>query len=271
MMGTALVTGTADRARDVAGALRTEGFETLVLDHWRPDVPAGPGTLTCYVQLTVGAGGGSGTDAVVARVDAVTAVSPLLTGNAAVLLVADDPGWDPRRRHALGLLAEAALAARIGGGVRVSVLGAEASPSEIAVTARGERAQPDASLADVAPDLGFSDWRSEVLSLAASPERTYFGWVAPDGRRCVAVLRGTVMSPLVPPGPGPEPVVSWGAADAPCRLLSHAILTDAAGSPDLVTDLTGAFAEEVLASCPADGFELRGGDVATWLMRHSPR
>lgn len=280
MMGTALVTGIADRARDVAGALRTEGFETLVLDVPQPEVPAGPGSVTCYVQLPVVLANGAGTDAVMARVDAVAAVSPLLSPEAAVLLVADDPGWDGRRRHALGLLAEAALAGQAGDGVRVSVLGEEASPTDIATTARRQRTGPGASLADMAPGLGFADWRNEVLSLAGSTERTYFGWVAADGRRCVSVLRGTVMSPLVPGaggvppdtvGPAPGLAVSWGSAEAPCQLLAHAILADAVGAPDLVGNLAGTFAKDVLAACPPDGFELRGGDVAAWIVRHAPR
>lgn len=265
MMGTALVTGIADRARDVAAALRTEGFETLVLDVPQPEVPAGPGSVTCYVQLPAVSANGAGTDAVMARVDAVAAVSPLLSRDAAVLLVADDPSWDGRRRHALGLLAEAALAGQAGDGVRVSVLGEEASPTDIATTARRQRTGPGASLADMAPGLGFADWRNEVLSLAGSTERTYFGWVAADGRRCMSVLRGTVMAPLVPGA------VAWGPAEAPSQVLAHAILADAVGAPDLVGNLAGTFAKDVLAACPPDGFELRGGDVAAWIVRHAPR
>lgn len=271
MMGTALVTGTPARARDVAGALQTEGFETLILDVPQPQVPAGPGSVSCYVQLPAVSATGAGTDAVMARVDAVAAMSPLLSRDAAVLLVADDAGWDGRRRHALGVLTEAALAGQGSDGIRISVLGEEASPADIATSARRQQTGPGASLADMAPDLGFTDWRSEVLSLTGSPERSYFGWVAADGRRCVSVLRGTVMSPLVPGTPRSGPALSWGSPEPPSQLLAHAILADAVGAPDLAGPLAGTFAKEVLAACPAEGFELRGREVAAWIVRNSPR
>src|SRR5687768_13601626 len=142
-MSTALVTGAHDRTGPVACALRSGGLETLALDGWTPDdwapdaSPLGPGSVHCYVQLpgAVAVAGAHGS-ALVARVDAVTAVSPFLADHASVLLVADDLGWDQRRRDALALLTEAALADRGPGGVRVAVLGEYCSPGVIVERAR---------------------------------------------------------------------------------------------------------------------------------------
>lgn len=266
-MSTALVTGAHDRTGPVAYALQTEGFETLALDDWTPDGAAlGPGSVHCYVQLpgAVASAGAHGL-ALVARVDAVSAVSPFLAESASVLLVADDLGWDQRRRDALALLTEAALADRGPGGVRVSVLGEYCSPGVIVERARASLP----SLADLAPGLGFADWRNEILTMTGTAGRTYFGWRDSDGRNCAAVLRGTVMSPLRPGASGDgSRDFSWGTADVGAHLLARAVMADAVGM-EWADELAGAFTHEVVANLPADGFELRVADVAAWLNRHA--
>lgn len=310
-MSTALVTGTTDRVGAVATALQTEGFETLALDRWNPGAaaPVQRGSVNCYVQLPAGSSsatgpggnrGSIGTHALVARVDAVAAVSPLLAHHAAVLLVADDPGWDRRRRDALHLLAEATVADYARGAVRVAVLDEHSSPVDIAATARREstparRESAPASapsLADLAPDLGYADWRSEVFSLTGGTERTYFGWVGGDGGLRVAILRGTVVSPLRPVGAATESgsLFSWGHSDPSAHMLARALLADTLGADTRclrcrgtgsdcpacrgsglmgwVGDLAGVFVEEVVRSFPLQGFELRVGDVAAWIDRH---
>lgn len=267
-MSTALVTGAHDRTGPVASALRTEGFETLALDQWSPDA-AGlhPGSLHCYVQLpgAVAAAGAHGS-ALVARVDAVNDVSPFLAESAAVLLVADDLGWDQRRRDALALLTEAALADRGPGGVKVAVLGEYSSPGTIVERARAGLP----SLADLDPGLGFAEWRDEVLTMTGTPGRTYFGWRDVDGRPCAAVLRGTVMSPLRAGASGPDGSrqLSWGTDDTGAHLLARAVMADAVGA-EYADDLAGPFTHEVVANLPAEGFELRAADVAAWLNRHA--
>ncbi|MGH9035955.1 MAG: hypothetical protein ACRD0O_09330, partial [Acidimicrobiia bacterium] len=152
-MSTALVTGATDRTGPVASALRTEGFETLTLDRCAADaVPLGRGSVNCYVQLPgLLPAGGAQPPALVARVDDITAVSPFLAHHAAVLLVADDLGWDQRRRDALALLTEAALADSGPGAVRVAVLGERSTPGDIVERIRATIP----SLADISPDLGY--------------------------------------------------------------------------------------------------------------------
>jgi hypothetical protein len=292
-MSTALVTGAIDRTGPVASALRTEGFETLTLDGGSVEaVPLGRGSVNCYVQLPgLLPAGGANPPALVSRIDDVAAVSPFLADHAAVLLVADDLGWDQRRRDALALLTEAALADHGPGAVRVSVLGERSTPGDIVERVRATVP----SLADLAPDLGFADWRDEVLTMTGAAGRTYFGWTDGDGRRCAAILRGTVMSPLRPAASngGPPPVFSWGNSDSGAHLLAQALMADAVGADsrcdrcsgrggacpacgghgmaEWANELADAFTHEVVAAFPGEGFELRVADVASWLSRHTRR
>jgi hypothetical protein len=294
-MTTALVTGANDRTGPVASALRTEGYETLTLDHYGPDaVHLGRGSVNCYVQLPgLLPAGGAEPPALVARINDVTAVSPFLAAHAAVLLVADDLGWDQRRRDALALLTEATLAEHGPGEVRVAVLGEHSTPGDIVERARGTVP----TLADISPDLGYADWRDEVLTMAGSTGRTYFGWADGDGRPRAAVLRGTVMSPLRPSASGTGAAgngggFSWGNSEPGAHLLARALMADAVGAEsrcalcsgagagcpacgghgltEWANNLAGAFVE-VVAGFPAEGFELRAADVAVWLNRHTPR
>ncbi|MGH9042632.1 MAG: hypothetical protein ACRDZ3_20650 [Acidimicrobiia bacterium] len=295
-MSTALVTGAHDRTAPVASALRTEGFETLALDHWSADAaPLGPGSLNCYIQMpgAVAAAGANG-PALVARVDAVAALSPFLADHASVLLVADDLGWDQRRRDALALLAEATLADRGPEAVKVAVLG-EIS-STVAILERVRASHP--TLADLGADLSYADWRTEVFNMTGAAGRIYFGWQDGDGHRRVAVLRGAVMSPLRATGPeraenGTPPTFDWGTSEAGAHLLARALVADAVGSASLCPGCSGhgtgcarctghgltnwadtladVFLDEVVVAFPQAGFELPVADVATWLDRRLPR
>ena len=152
------------------------------------------------------------------------------------------------------------------------------------------------ALADLAPDLGYADWRDEVLNMAGAAGRTYFGWTDGGGRRCAAVLRGTVMTPLRPaPSSADLPsVFSWGDRDDPgAHRLARALMADAVGAESRCGSCAGAggdcptcaghgltgwaddlaviFTNEVVADLPPDGFELRVADVASWLSRHTHR
>jgi hypothetical protein len=271
-LSTALVTGTIDRIHDVAMALKREGFDALAWEGPTPGATDGlpPRSVDCYVQLAPGRmsrsasdGEAVGAGTLMHRVDTVASLSPLLAPDAAVVLVSDERGWDPAGRRALHALVRAAVAERVGCGVRVAVVDS-GEAWDIAAAVRRERGQARAaSLADLAPGLGYTEWRDEVLNLTSGgAEPTYFGWRGPDGVRRAAVLRRSVLSPL----PG-----AVDGADG----LSRAMLTDAlgaSGAGDLqqwAEDLAGDFLEEVIGSLPAEGFELPIHDVAAWVVRRS--
>ena len=175
-MRSVLVSGPADEAGALACALRRQGFATFGLD-----LPPALGTgasgerpihpVDCYVQLPPasdsGPGGGSATRSLLARVEAVSVVSPLLAHDATVLMVADD--CDRRRRDALRLMAEAALN-DVGEGRRsVVVLDEPLNPRAMAAAALRREANHrfPLSLAGYAPELPYAEWRNEIFSLTA--------------------------------------------------------------------------------------------------------
>lgn len=272
-MNTALVTGTVDHSQIVAVALKREGFEVCVWEGPTPGAADGPapGSVDCYVQLPAAPDEESTAFAgpvlaapLVHRLTTVAAVAPLLAPDAAVVLVADESGWDPVRRQALGALAEAAVAERVGRGRRVAVVDS-GDGGDIAAVARREWTEAQrVSLADLAPGLAYSDWRNEVMNLTSAAQTTYFGWRRPDGGRRAAVLRRSVLSPL--------PGVGDGDHD-----LAGAILTDALG-PSALGDfrqwddgLTDDFLDEVIRPLPTEEFELPIHAVAAWVVRRSLR
>jgi hypothetical protein len=119
-------------------------------------------------------------------------------------------------------------------------------------------------LADVAPELGYTDWRDEIMSaVCAGTPRSYLGWTTADGRRRAVVLSGSVLSPLPEP-PGGSPSLSWGEAGPGAVALAEGILADAFRGPELPAQLSEAFAQEILMRLPADGFELSAAEVAGW-------
>jgi hypothetical protein len=196
------------------------------------------------------------------RLDVLCAVAPLLTGDAAVVLVADEPGWDTAIRRAFQALAEAAVVEEAGPGRRVAVVEG-GTGAQIACLARREWNEARAvSLADLSPDLSYVDWRNEVMNLTSSAETTYFGWQRSDGSRRTAVLRRSVLSPV----PG---------GDDGGHSLGRAVLTDALGAHTFDelqhwdTSLAEAFFEEVIRPLPPEAFELPIHSVATWVVRRS--
>jgi hypothetical protein len=269
-LNTAIVTGAIDHTEAVAMALKREGFEALAWE--APGAAEGlpPGSVGCYVQLApdtasspvaeVQSVGGS----LAQRIDTVARLSALLAPDAAVVLVASELGWDPAALHALRALAAAVVAKRVGSGARVSVVDS-GDAGAIAAAARRERNQARAvSLADLAPEMTYADWRDEVLNLTSGVESTYFGWLRSDGVRRAAVLRGSVLSPL------PD-------ADDCAQGLARAVLMDALGATDTeagglrewAVSLADDFLHEVIRALPEDGFELPIHEVAAWVVRRS--
>jgi len=270
-LNTALVTGGMERIHAVAYALAHEGFDAIARESPTSAAPGGPrpGSIDCYVQLPQAAAARPDVSAdtgdvgrLVHRVDAVARVVPLLAPESAVVLVADEKEWDNDRSRTLHALAGAAVTTQAGNGVRVTVVD-HGEADQIAAAARRELGQARAvSLADVAPDMAYADWREEVLNLTSSTETTYFGWRREDGLRRAAVLRHAVLSPLL-------------VADGTDRELARAVLLDAvgaAGDPELemwADKLTDEFLVDVIAPLPTDHFELPIHEVAAWVVCRS--
>lgn len=269
-MNTALVTGTIDRTERVAMSLKHAGFDARVWEGpttGAADAPE-PGSVDCYVQLPPSSDSWSKTLAapgvaeLVHRLDTVAAVASWLAADAAVVLVADEPGWDPTRRRALQALAEATVVEQVGPGRRVTVVDS-GDPAGLAGIARREWSQATAvSLADLAPSLAYTDWRNEIMNLTSGAETTYFGWRRADGAPRTAVLRRSVLSPVSDceeAGPG----------------LAGAVLSDALGAPTFVElqawdpGLAEDFFDEIIRPLPPEGFELPVHRVAAWLVRRS--
>jgi hypothetical protein len=273
MMIRAVVTGSAERARAVADALRAEGFEIVAeaADSLTEIVTRTPKrSVHCYVQLSSGSGRGlSLAQDLMARVEAIGVLAPLLGPDATIFMVADDrvdPAHDPRVADALRLLTEF-VADKGDRPVKVSVLPSPGSPSDIAATLRD--ALPNsprgvlAPFADYGSSLGYADWRNDVLSLTSVANATYFGWVNRDGSLRVGILRGSVVSPLPTP-PGSD--VSWGDCGPGAYTLARALLTEVLEAD--AGDLVDHFVKEVIDSLPAEGFDLPAATVESWVQRH---
>jgi hypothetical protein len=269
-LNTALVSGTIDHTEFVAVALKREGFDVRIWDDSALQAVDGPepGSVDCYIQLPAVAAGWSKVSAgpvlaapLVHRLDTAATVAPLLAPDAVVLL-ADEPGWDTARREAIRALVEAAVAERAGPGRRVAVVGS-GDVGDLAAIAQRELAEARrVSLADLAPGLGHADWRNEVMNLTSTPGTTYFGWRRLDGARRVAVLRCSVLSPL-------------SGGDDTDDAIARAVLADALGASALGdlqesdVRLTEDFREEVIRLLPADEFQLPIRTVAAWVVSRS--
>lgn len=166
---TALVTGGPEWAPHVAIALKSEGFDILSVGE---EAPLAPGSVDCYVQLPGGVPSSDQpalsrarsmvADDLLARVDVAARLAPFLAPHAVVLLVGEEP-----LRWLLEMLAEAIVADA--DGVQAKVVGGSRPPSEIAALARpnGHR-RSWRSYLDEEPELGYADWRDEVLCLTSS-------------------------------------------------------------------------------------------------------
>jgi hypothetical protein len=183
-MRSVLVSGPADEATALASALRRQGYSTFGLD-LPPQLGTGAAgarpvdPVDCYVQLPPTPNGhGSPTRSLLARVEAVSVVSPLLAHDATVLMVADD--YDRRRRDALRLMAEAAL--NDVGECRRSVVVLDEPLSASAMAAAAMRRELNSkfplSLAGFAPELPYADWRNEIFSLTGRDDGILREWLA---------------------------------------------------------------------------------------------
>lgn len=168
-MPNALVTGAPEWVPHVAIALKSEGFDILSAGD---EAPLVPGSVDCYVQLPGGVPPSDQpalsrarsvvADDLLARVDIATRLAPFLAPHAVVLLVGGDS-----LRWLLEMLAEAIVSdAR---GVQATVVGDARPPSEIAALARPNGHHRSwRSYLDEDPDLGFADWRDEVLCITST-------------------------------------------------------------------------------------------------------
>jgi hypothetical protein len=101
----------------------------------------------------------------------------------------------------------------------------------------------------------------------ATAERTYFGWHTIDGRRAVAVLSGSVMTPLRAGSEAPAPGLSWGHPGPGARALGQAILADLLGPEGRSEDLLEPFVGEVVTGLPEPDFALPATSVLAWADR----
>lgn len=168
-MPNALVTGAPEWVPHVAIALKSEGFDILSAGE---EAPLAPGSVDCYVQLpgdvppsdqpALSRARSVVADDLLARVDVATRLAPYLAPNAVVLLVGEEP-----LRWLLEMLAEAIVAEA--NGVQAKVVGGFRPPAEIAALARPNGHHRSwRSYLDEDPDLGFADWRDEVLCLTST-------------------------------------------------------------------------------------------------------
>ena len=188
MGDTALVTGSAARVDEVAGALEQAGFRVTKVPE-PGDLAAScagidAGSLACYVQLPketkvdapslIGRVRQFLAEGLLARFEGASTVVPLMAKDGCVVLVAGNlPGAStPDDRHAridlLRVLARAVLAECEGSDVRAVVVGNERSPADIADIAlrRGdERSKKAAEVAALPGELNYADWQREFLSL----------------------------------------------------------------------------------------------------------
>jgi hypothetical protein len=164
----ALVTGAPDRVPHVAIALKSEGFDIVSAGE---GALLAPGSVDCYVQLpgdvppsdqpALSRARSLVADDLLARVDVAARLAPSLAPHAVVLLVGDE-----FFRPLLEMLAEAIVSEA--SGVQAKVVGGFRPPAEIAAMAHpnGHR-RSWRSYLDEDPELGFADWREEVLCLTS--------------------------------------------------------------------------------------------------------
>jgi hypothetical protein len=185
-----LITGSDQRAEEIAQELRQADVEVLVVEDLAllpgvlQDLP--PACLHGYVQLpvTVELQGASVVRRVrdflegglLSRFDTVQAVLPALADDARVLFVAgntstvgrDLPDDRGARLALLEVLAHAVRAEGSPAAVAVHVLD-QRSATELAQTALGAAAAVRADVADLRrreDDMSYDDWRTEILGMA---------------------------------------------------------------------------------------------------------
>jgi hypothetical protein len=193
MTTTALVTGSAGPAEQVAAALREAGVEVATvtdLNRLAGQLRAfPPGSLDCYIQLPVVIRPTGDTvvarvrafldDGIITRFRLAEAVLPVLSDEGRVLLVrghthidGDIPDDQAARKSLLHVLAHAIRADKAPASVRVRVLSDELKPADIArIGLRGESAsrRPIRSYDFAAreEEKSYQDWRTEVMGLVS--------------------------------------------------------------------------------------------------------
>lgn len=187
-MARALVTGSGERVRAIAGLLEKEGHEVLTAaSPAELDALGDLSDVAFYVQLPsrvqpvgatlVGRVRSFLTDGLLTRYAVVERVLPALAEGASVVLVSGNTADgvmpdDARSRLALlHVLAHATRAETGGRGVNVMVAGGARDDDELAGYALRGGEDPTTRLvgqsADTVTDEQYQDWRTETMGLAA--------------------------------------------------------------------------------------------------------
>lgn len=99
-------------------------------------------------------------------------------------------------------------------------------------------------------------------------ERTYFGWHTADGRCAVAVLHGSVMTPLA--GKVAPTTLSWSRPGPGAQAVGRAILVDVLGSQCDCGALLESFVGEIVTALPEPDFALPAASVLAWAAGRRP-
>ena len=179
-MPTALVTGPVDeRLSGMSIALKSAGFDVVTAAVDACPITGEVSSVDCYVQLPhePPAHGGDGLrwarevvgQILLARFDLAAQVAPLLLPQAKVVLVTNRaaPRAPSIDAGLLRVLTMAILADHGRDEVRVAAVDDFRSPAEIVRFASSE-APAWSEYADMAPDLGFADWREEITCVESS-------------------------------------------------------------------------------------------------------
>lgn len=179
-MPTALVTGPIDEhLSDMAIALKSAGFDVVAAAADPCPVAGEVSSVDCYIQLPqeppprAGDALGWAREVVgqtlLARFDLAGRIAGMLLPRAKVVLVTNRTAPDAPTIDAgmLRVLTMAILADHDRDGVRIAVVEDPRSPAEVVRLANFDT-PTWSEYADMAPDLGFADWRNEIMCLQSS-------------------------------------------------------------------------------------------------------
>ena len=320
-----LVTGSSDLIAEVSTAMSRAGWGVVGIDRpdllGENCRTFDPSSFDCYIQLPADIEVGSSTSldrvkglltqGLLRRISGASRALPLLRPGACVVLASgdhrlpvDSPDDRGAMRRLLNVVAQSIMADTAGSNIDAFVVdegwsvdaivklvchhtlvaGALEGDIEGAERASG-RSSGSPVLAEVAPDLAYSEWRDELFSLCGAPHRTYLGWSAEDGSRRVAILRGAVLTPLRVTASMPE--LSWNGSRSARLGLAQALLGDGLGVAARCGECKGAepgcagcrgsglshwaaallddFVDEVISTFPSDGFELPQDRLLLWV------
>jgi hypothetical protein len=179
-MPTALVTGPVDeRLSDMSIALKSAGFDVVTAAADACPIAGEVSSVDCYVQLpheppphggdALGWAREVVGQTLLARFDLAARVAPMLLPQAKVVLVTNRaaPRAPSLDTAMLRVLTMAILADHGRDRARVAVAEDFGSPAEI-VRFANSQAPAWAEYVDMAPDLGFADWRDEITCVQSS-------------------------------------------------------------------------------------------------------